>query len=256
MTRVWIGLLRAGVLLALFGAVSLYGGDPLTEARAVLETWVQTRQLIARTRTEWQADRDVLEQTVALYERELKGIDEALSKVSTNQTQAVRERDEAETLKRVSAEALDAAKVFAGGLEFALRQTVPQLPAPLQDLVRKDLARLPADPANTRMTAAERIQVTVAVLNEIDKFNNAVNVFSEKRANAKGEEVAVQTLYVGLGAAFFVNDTADFAGVGAPGKDGWHWTVQSELAPTVLEALKVYRNEHSARFLKLPVTIQ
>jgi hypothetical protein len=41
-------------------------------------------------------------------------------------------------------------------------------------------------------------------------------VFSEKRANAKGEEVAVQTLFVGLGAALLANDTADLAGVDAP----------------------------------------
>ena len=37
----------------------------------------------------------------------------------------------------------------------------------------------------------------------------------------------MQTLYVGLGAAYFVNETADFAGVGTPGPNGWQWTPQA-----------------------------
>jgi hypothetical protein len=256
MRTVCAAVWRVLLLFLWTAATPLRGGEPLSDARSVLETWVQTRQLIARTRSDWQADRDALEQTVGLYERELKMIEEAMSKVSTNQTQVVKERDDAEALKRASTEALDRAKAAATELEAGTKETVRLLPAPLQDLVKKELARLPADPANTRMSAAERIQVLVGILNEIDKFNNAVNVFSEKRANAKGEAIAVQTLYVGLGAAYFVNDTADFAGAGVPGKDGWRWTIQSELAPTVQDALKIYRNERSARFVKLPVTIQ
>jgi hypothetical protein len=106
------------------------------------------------------------------------------------------------------------------------------------------------------MLSAERIQVIVGILNELDKFNNAVNVFSEKRKNPKGEEVSVQTLYVGLGAAYFVNDTADFAGVGSPGANGWEWTVRPELASAVQEAVKMYRNERTAHFVPLPVTIR
>jgi hypothetical protein len=100
------------------------------------------------------------------------------------------------------------------------------------------------------------VQVCVGVLNELDKFNNAVNVFTEKRKNDKGEDVAVQTLYVGLGAAYFVNDTADFAGTGAPGANGWEWSNKPELAPKVQEAVKIYRNEKTAHFLTLPVAIK
>ena len=62
------------------------------------------------------------------------------------------------------------------------------------------------------------MQVLVGVLNELDKFNNAVNIFSEKRKNDQGDEVAVETVYVGLGAAYFVNDADDFAGMGLPGR--------------------------------------
>jgi len=70
-------------------------------------------------------------------------------------------------------------EAFQGRLDRALA-------APLQDILKKDLARIPADPTNTKMLAAERVQTLVGILNEIDKFNNALNVFSERRKTAMG----------------------------------------------------------------------
>jgi F0F1-type ATP synthase membrane subunit b/b' len=230
--------------------------EPLSDARSTLEKWVEMRQLISKTRNDWQTDKETLDQTIALYERELKSIDEQMAKVSTNNTQVAKEMAEAEALKKTSNEARDRAAQFAAKLEADIKRLVPQLPAPLQDIVKKDIARMPADPANTRMLAAERVQVCVAVLNELDKFNNAVNVFNEKRKNDKGEEVAVTTVYVGLGAAYFVNETATFAGTGAPAADGWEWTPKPEIAARVDEAVKIYRNERTARFLTLPVAVK
>ena len=249
----------AAALIAIPAVIALlpaWAGDALTDTRSTLEKWVETRQLISKTRSDWQTDKETLEQTVALYERELKSLDEQLAKVNTNNTQVVKEAGEAEALKQSSNEARDRAAKFATDFEARLKRLAPQLPAPLQDIIKKDFARLPADPANTKMLAAERVQVCVGVLNELDKFNNAVNVFNEKRKNAKGEEVAVQTMYVGLGTAYFVNDTADFAGTGTPGTSGWEWTPRPELAAQVQLAIKTYRNEHPAQFVTLPVAVK
>lgn len=235
---------------------NLCAATPVAETRSVLEKWVETRQLISRTRNDWQADQETLTQTIALYERELKSITEQMSKVSTNSTQVAKEKQDAEAALKSSNEALDRAWQFAATTEAQVRKLVPQLPTPLQDILKPLLGRMPADPANTKMLAAERVQVIVGVLNELDKFNNAVNVFSEKLKNPKGEEAAVQTIYVGLGAAYFVNDAGDFAGVGMPGVNGWEWTPKPELASTVMEVVKIYRNERPARFVTLPATIR
>jgi hypothetical protein len=118
------------------------------------------------------------------------------------------------------------------------------------------LARMPTNSVSTRMQATERIQVLVGILNELDKFNNAVTIFNEKRKNEKGDEVAVETVYVGLGAAYFVNDAGDFAGTGSPAPNGWEWSVRPELASSVKEVVRIYRNEQPARFVSLPVTIK
>lgn len=250
--RPWLPALT-GILISILASAA---ESPVGDTRATLEKWVETRQLVSKTRSDWQTDKETLEQTVQLYERELKAIDEQMAKVSTNNTQVAKEMQEASSLQKMSQESLDRTRQFATGFEAQVQKLAPQLPAPLQDILKPLLARLPAEPANTRMLAAERMQVLVGVLNELDKFNNAVNVFNEKRKNAKGDEMAVQTLYVGLGAAYFVNEAGDFAGTGAPGANGWEWNVKNEIAPTVQEAVKIYRNERAAHFLALPAAIR
>jgi LysM repeat protein len=233
-----------------------YAETPLAETRSTLEKWVETKQLISKTKSDWQTDKETIGQTLQLFERELKVVEEQMSKISTNNTQVEKERAEAEALKKSSAESLDRARQFAAGFESQLRKLTPQLPAPLQEILKPLLNRVPTDSASTRMTVAERTQTIVGLLNELDKFNNAVSVFGEKRKNQKSEEVAVETIYVGLGAAYFVNSANDFAGTGAPGSAGWEWTIKPELAPPVREVIQIYRNERPAHFVPLPVVIR
>lgn len=229
---------------------------PLSEARSTLEKWVETRQLISKTKTDWQSDRDLLDQSIQLLDRELKSVETQITKLGTNTTQVDKERLQAEASLKTSNESVEQARKFAADLEGRIAQLVPRLPLPLQDVLKPLLARIPTNPNSTKMPATERIQVIVGILNELDKFNNAVSIFSDKQKNEKGEELAVETVYVGLGAAYFVNDSGDFGGVGSPGKAGWEWTVRRELASPVREVIRIYRNERSARFISLPVAIK
>ncbi|HXJ56712.1 MAG TPA: DUF3450 family protein [Verrucomicrobiae bacterium] len=248
--------LRLLLFAGMAWAVSVGAETPLVEARSVLQTWVETRQSIAKTRSDWQSDKEMLEQTIQLFERELKGVEEQMSKLGTNSTQVEKERVQAETSLAASNQSLDQAKQFATDFEGKIIKLVPQLPAPLQEILKPMLARMPTNAASTKTLTTDRIQVLVLISNELDKFNNAVTIFNEKRKNVKGEEVAVETVYIGLGAAYFVNDAGDFAGMGAPGQNGWEWSTKPELATPVREVVRIYRNEHPARFVSLPVNIK
>ncbi|MBI2947466.1 MAG: DUF3450 family protein [Verrucomicrobia bacterium] len=253
MTCRW--MFRTG-LLTLIALPCAAAESKLSEARSTLEKWVETRTLISKTRADWQTDREILQQTLKLFERELQSVEEQMSKISTNNTQVEKERAQTEALRTSSNGSLDRTRQFADGFEAQLIQLVPRLPVPLQDILKPLLNRLPSDPAKTGMSVAERSQVIVGILNEIDKFNNAVSIFSEKRKNEKGEEVAVETVYAGLGAAYFVNDSGDFAGTGVAGENGWEWTTKNELAPSVREVIRIYGNERPARFVTLPAVIR
>lgn len=249
----WIrtGIIIVGTATAAFGA-----DGSLEAARTTLEQWVETRQLIGKTKTDWQSDRELLGQTLELFKRELQTIREERSKLSTNSIQGEKERAEAEASLQAANESLAAIAQFAAGFETQLVPFVSRLPVPLQDIIRPFLNRLPSNSATSRITVPERLQAIVGILNEIDKFNNAVTIFNERRKNAKGEEVSVDTVYVGLGAAYYVNSTGDLAGTGQPGTNGWEWNIKPELAAPIREVIRIYRNERSTRFVSLPVTIR
>lgn len=240
--------------LACWSAVA--AETPLTDARATLEKWVEARQQISKAKSDWQADKETTQQTVLLFERELKSVAEQMSKVSTNTVQVGKERAESEALQMASKEGLERAKQFVTGFEKEITGLLPRLPLPLQDIVRPLINRMPADAATTKMTVAERVQVVIGILNEMDKFNNGVTIFSEKRKNDKLEELSVETVYVGLGAAYFVSDSGDFAGMGTAGPNGWEWTTKPELGEPVREIIRIYKNERPARFVPLPATIR
>ena len=250
--------LRLIVLVAFVWALRAGGEPPLQEVRNTLQLWVEQRGVISKTRSDWQSDKDMLEQTIQLMERELKGVEEQMSKLSTNSTQAEKERAETEASLKASNEALEQARQFATEFEAKLLKLIPQLPVSMQENAdfRKALNKIPTDPATTKTPATERIQTVVGILNELDKFNNAVAIFSEKRKTDKGEEIACETVYVGLGTAYFVNDSANFAGTGTPGPKGWVWTTRNEIAPAVKEVVRIYRNEKPATFIPLPAAIR
>jgi hypothetical protein len=229
--------------------------NSLEQSRQTLAKWVETRQLISKTEAQWQADKEMLEQTIQLHEREVASLSEEASKYSTNNTQVAKERADAEMLKRSSEDALNTSNRIAAEMETKIKAIVPRLPLPLQEIIKPHLNRFPSD-AKTRMTAAERLQVVVGILSEFDKFNSAITLFTEKRTNTQNQEIAVETVYVGLGAAYFTNDSGDFAGVGSPGANGWDWQIKPELGPVVREVIQIYRNERPARFVALPAEIR
>ena len=249
-------LITAIICLAAGFAATSAESDKLSTTRSTLEKWVETRQLVSKTRSDWQTDKETIEQTIALFERELKAVEEQFGKLSTNTTQVDKERAQTEAAIKAAAESLDPSQKFAASFEAQLMKLVPQLPQPLQEILKPLLARVPADPANTKMKPTERIQVMVGILNEADKFNNAVTLFSEKRKHPAGVEMAVETVYVGLGCAYFVNEAGDFAGTGTPSAKGWEWTVKNEIASSVRDVIRIYRNEKSARFVTLPAAIR
>lgn len=234
----------------------LWAADsPVTTARETLAQWVQTRQLVSKTLTDWDADREMLGQTKVLFERELAAVAERLGKVSTNSSVADAERATAEAELKSFEAGLAKSRELVANLEREVRAIVPLFPPPLVETVQPLLNRLPENSAETKAGVTERMQTVVALLNEADKFQNAVTVANEKRANAQGEQVSVDVLYLGFGAAYFVDGTGSVAGTGVPGAAGWSWTLNPGIGGAVQNAIAMYRSQKPAAFVGLPAKV-
>lgn len=222
-----------------------------------LTQWVQTRQLLSRTRVDWERDCELLEQTRALHERELRTIEERFGGLSTNTTQV--DRDLAVTREELAASeaALAVVRERVGEYEGRLRRWIPRLPPPLRQQADPLLRRLPGDEAAAaRATPLERLQTVVGLLNEIDKFNGTVAIVSEIQKSPAGGEIQVETIYLGLAQAWFVDRSGDYAGTGVPGPDGWEWTPDPALAERIRRAIDMYREAAPPAFVALPVTLR
>lgn len=244
------------ILTGFVASAAEAGSTTLAQTRSTLEQWVQTRQLISKTRSDWDADKETIAQTTALYERELKAIADQMSKVSTNNVQVEKERTTAQTKLTELDAAIEKVQSLVAGLEKRVQELAPSFPSPLADKLASSLKRIPADPANTRMSALERMQNVVGILNEVDKFNAAVTVIGEVQKNPAGAEVQVETLYLGLAQAYFVDKAGDYAGVGVPSPTGWQWTPKNELAGKIQKSIAMYKNATPADFVSLPVQIK
>jgi hypothetical protein len=229
---------------------------PLDNARSVLERWVQARQLVAKTRADWAAEKDMLEASTRIFEHELKDLDARVAGLGEANAEVTRERKELQAEKEALGEANARAGALATLHEQRIRSLKPWLPEPLQRRIEPLLGRFPEDGGSTRLTAAERLQNLVGVLNEIDKFNGSISVESEIRTNAAGHEVQVETVYLGLAHAYFVGEGGKFAGVSVPAPEGWQTTERNDLGPTITRAIAMYRNQTPAAMLVLPFEIR
>ena len=123
----------------------------------------------------------------------------------------------------------------------------------------------PAGPAFKKMAAvdapvttslAEAMQAMVAILQALNQFDQSVTVHSSLRSLEGGQQVEVETVYLGLGIAYYRSLSGQLAGYGQPTESGWNWTVQSELAPAIADALAVANQQvQAAEFIQLPVKI-
>jgi hypothetical protein len=88
------------------------------------------------------------------------------------------------------------------------------------------------------MGDGQRMAIVVAILNEIDKFNNTVTVEKEMR-DVNGKPTEVKTMYLGLAQAFYAYKSGMFAGVGKPAEGEWKWEEKNDMAQQISQAIAV-----------------
>lgn len=249
------------VTLCLLAAnAAIHGVDgaessPVSETRGTLARLVETRQLIAKTKTDWQSDRETLDQSLRLFDRELTELRDQLAKVETGGGQMEKERADALAEKEALLLASTRSKEKAAELEGQVRKLLKSLPSPLLAKIDPLVKRLPDLSVETKFSVAERFQTLVGILSEVDKFNGSVTIASEIKKVGGGEELQLSILYLGLAQAYAVDKPGKLAFVGTPGPDGWQWTLTEGIASAVKSSIAMRDNSQPATFVKLPVEI-
>lgn len=227
----------------------------LEKTRLTLNKWIETQQIISKERNDWQQGKEVLQGRAELVAKE---VDVLKGKISTTEVAVVesnKKRDELvaenELLTTATAQLVNAVTV----MEKEVRQLATRMPDPVREKLAPLLARIPEGTQSTRVSAAERFQNVLGILNELNKVNSELTVTYEIRKLADGSSSEVQVLYVGLAQAYYISPRGD-AGIGRPSENGWVWESIPATSPSIILALEILQGKHSPSFVPLPMKIQ
>ncbi|HEV8200160.1 MAG TPA: DUF3450 family protein [Candidatus Polarisedimenticolia bacterium] len=232
--------------------------DPVADMKAsreALSKWVETQQILAKEKKDWQTGKEMLASRIALVKGEIADVEAKMQEASTTGAESVQKKSDITKEEATLKEAAAAVATRAASLERDIKALLPRLPEPIKTKVEPLVARMPADPDNTSISVAERLQNVVGILNEVGKFNGEITLATEVRTLADGKPSEVRTVYVGLAQAYYVSASGE-AGVGRPGDQGWTWEPRKELASDVQHVVEILQTKAKPAFVALPVSVQ
>ena len=130
----------------------------LEETRLTMGKWIETQQIISKERNEWQQGREILESRLDLVKREVASLEEKIQQAKGGIEEADKKRaafvSENEQLK------VDGHELFSAlaDMEAEVQRLVKALPEPIRLKLQPLAQRIPADPAASKVSAAERFQ--------------------------------------------------------------------------------------------------
>jgi TolA-binding protein len=208
-------------------AVAQEAADPIEQIDALTRQWTSLEHQKDELRSDWRAQKPVLEQQLALLEREIAELTSLLEATAKQQDDVEQRRlellEEQTRLEEESA-ALEAS---LGRASLALHSLERDLPPPLANAWAEQLARLD----NPLDTVSERFRKLVELLGELDDFDAKVTLNEAVMTLADGREHVVTQVYLGLSHGWYVTADQRFAAAGSAGPDGWTWTAVTDAAP-------------------------
>jgi len=241
---VWCFLLTVAVLAA--------ADDPLESVEKRSEAWVQTRVETSRLEESWITERALLESTLAGYKERIAVLRE---KQELALAKTAKEREEVATLqaKAKSGRAeLQSFETRLKALQVSLLQLRPFLPPRLSaglDFAYRSLT-------NPELTAGERMQLSMTVLNRCAQFNRTLTCGEDILTLDTTEGAkAVPVIYWGLSHGYALDPSSGQAWLGRPGKDGWQWEKVPEAAPAVAKLIAIYHDKSDPEFVSVPAKL-
>ncbi len=252
---------HAGRLALLFAGLALTSplfsaeAGSVSAARDLYKDYIELRKLIGEESASWSTQKIALADMVAVLKSEHEQLQAAIETLKGSATSADQKRADLNTRLEAGRATSTAFNTTIVAFENEVKALALRLPEPLVNELKPLLARLPENPAATRLSYSQRLQSVIGILAQTDKFNSDLKYVSAVQT-VGGESIEVQTIYFGLGAALFTDATGKYAGYGKPEADGWKWqTASAAEAPAIVEAVDIYLSRKSPAFVSVPLQI-
>jgi len=222
----------------------------------VLREWVETERQISEAAADWEAEKASMQNLIAIYKEEAATLDQTIkdAEKDTSAAEVLRNEllEQRDSIKQVESKVVQAIVQAEG----KIKTLEPVLPPPLRQELEQLFKTIPEDPKASELAIGQRIQPIVAILTQIQKFNQVVTLVDDFREFEAGRTVQTETVYFGLGGAFYVDQANEHAGIGVPGENGWEWTADKALIPAIRNFVDIYRGTQQAKYVSLPVSVK
>ena len=217
------------VLLLASGSTSgaQESSNPIQEIDALTQQWTSLEHQKDELRAEWRAQKPVLEQQIALLEREIMELNTLLEETAAQQDDVEQQRLDLLGEQTALEEEAAAVEASLAQASLALHSLHPGLPPPLTDAWAEELARFDS-PIET---VSERFRKLIELLGELDDFDAKVTLNEAVMPLGDGRDHVVTQVYLGLSHGWYVTADQRFGAAGRAGPDGWVWTPVTDTAP-------------------------
>lgn len=225
--------------------------------RAAMEQYVTLRGAIGKEKAQLAEDKEFLADQIAILTEQVAmeraAVDALKGEIDDTSARTAELEAEEGELKAATA----SLEAVIGDLEERAAGLVTLMPAPLRenDVFSALVSGLPKDPAETKLSLSSRFVNVTGILDAADKFNADVHVANENRELGNGDSVNVDVLYLGVSAAFYVNQDGTIGGTGRPGPEGYVWRQDDAAAPAIQAAIAMKEGDTAAAFVQLPVKV-
>ncbi len=226
--------------------------DPAA-SRELIRQWVKTERILSQEKATWQIEKQQMQDLLDLYQKELKLLDEEISKAGASAQLVDENKERYQTDLKQYREAQQVLADTLARLLPGMKLLIETLPTPLLDelALDRDFLNSPGALAKPR----DILKSMIAVLTAAGRFNRSITLAEETREVSVGNKMTVDVLYLGLCRAYYTTASGETAGVGVPQKDGWKWSSSPDLADNIRRTIAVYRKEKQPQLIRLPVKL-
>lgn len=257
---IWMNVRSTTALLAIniliIFALSHFSAHAASTADTIdnlTQQWLDIEKQSQQLATHWQLSKPTLKQRIQLLEAEKSQLISVLSESQTKE-RGVEKKREALLAQQNAIEAQQTKLVTAlSTLTRNVAAIKSQLPEILVSQWEKESATLSSNPS-----ASEQLQVTLAQLDALQKFNSKVTVHEALMQVTDKQRIWVKQLFLGNKVAWFSNANGDYFGVGHVQNGQWIWTFKQEsespdFSREIQSAIAMYEKQKAPDFVSLPV---
>lgn len=224
--------------------------SPTQQADSLMTQWVAIEKQNAQLKVQWQENKGLLQQRLALLKQEQKQLQSLSGNHHKKVDDVAREREQLLTLQ-TSIETTQQQLSRWLDREFAqVNNIAGQLPPPLTKSWQETLATL------DQKNISNRLETLLTLYQKFSEFNGRISTTQDSITDTNGQEKVVQQIYLGVARGWYLSLDGTTAIAGVPSAEGWVWQHNKPLDPQPLkDALAMIKHQQEARLVTLPLSL-